>query len=64
MESQKQKTCLIIQLQLDEKLVERVLIIFISAFLSFTGGAFYTSFNNIQEPNLTTESTKLIPSKN
>ena len=60
-QNQKQKTGLLIQLKLDERLTERALLILVSTFLSFSGGAFYASLDNIQESNLPVENTKLVP---
>ena len=64
MENQKQTTGLLIKLQLDEKLTERLLIILISSFLSFIGGMTYTSKNDIEEPSLTADKAKIILQQN
>lgn len=64
MEKQKQTTGLSIKLQLDEKLTERLLIILISSFLSFYGGMIYTPQNDIEEPNLAADKTKVILQQN
>lgn len=63
MDNEKQKTSLIVKIQLGEKLVEKLLIVLISSFLSFTGGTIYASQNIFQESDLSLDKTTVISPK-